>query len=250
MAAPLRMSGVHRLVKLASRPLYSLLLQPSFRGSAAFAELQQLLRYLPQEEVLNTAMNFAMWSELEGDYLEFGVYAGGRLSSAFHLARRNNLTDMRFCAFDSFQGLPPITGLDADGFQQFSQGDYSCDRERFEESIRRNRVDRSKVEVVDGWYHETLNDQTKERLGIKAAAIVWIDCDLYESTVPVLDFITDYVQDGTVVIFDDWFCFRGDPERGEQRAFREWLARTPSLRATEFHKFSWHGNSFILNRSG
>ena len=241
------MSTADRLLKAASRPLYRLLLRPSFRGSASFVELQQLLGYIPQEDVLNTAMNFAMWSELQGDYLEFGVYEGGRLSSAFHLAQRNHLTSMRFCAFDSFQGLPPIDGLDSEGYQQFAQGEYACDRRRFDASIRRNRVDIGKVDVVEGWYSETLNDQTKRRLGMKAAAIVWIDCDLYESTVPVLDFITDYVQDGTVVIFDDWHCFRGDPNRGEQRAFREWLERNPSVTASEFHKFGWHGNSFILH---
>ncbi len=244
------MSAAHELLKVVTRPLYRLLLRPSFRGSASFVELQQLLGYLPQEDVLNTAMNFAMWSELEGDYLEFGVYEGGRLSSAFHLAQRNNLTSMRFHAFDSFQGLPPISGLDAEGYKQFSQGEYSCDRDRFEESIRLNRVDVDRVEVVDGWYDDTLNDDTKRRLGIKAAAIVWVDCDLYESTVPVLDFITDLVQDGTVIIFDDWHCFRGDPDRGEQRAFREWLERSPALTASEFHKFSWHGNSFILHQRG
>jgi hypothetical protein len=237
-----------RLLKATTRPLYQLLLRPSFRGSRSFVELQQLLRYIPREEVLSTAMDFAMWSQLDGDYLEFGVYEGARLTSAYHFAQRNGLTSMRFCAFDSFQGLPPITGLDATGIRQFRQGEYSCDRNRFEESIRRDRVDIDKVEVVEGWYDQTLNDQTKKQLAIKAVAIVWIDCDLYESTVPVLNFITDYVRDGTVVIFDDWFCFRGAPDRGEQRAFREWLERNPSLSASEFHKFGWHGNSFILHR--
>jgi hypothetical protein len=83
-------------------------------------------------------------------------------------------------------------------------------------------------------------------LPLRKAALVWIDCDFYESTVPVLEFITDYVQDGTLLIFDDWFCFRGDPERGEQRAFAEWLARNPWIRAGELLRFGWHGSSFIL----
>jgi hypothetical protein len=33
------------------------------------------------------------------------------------------------------------------------------------------------------------------KLPLKKAAIIMIDCDLYESTVSVLDFITDYLQD-------------------------------------------------------
>ena len=35
-----------------------------------------------------------------------------------------------------------------------------------------------------------------------------VDCDLYQSTVPVLAFLADLLQDGTVVLFDDWYCFR------------------------------------------
>ena len=62
-----------------------------------------------------------------------------------------------------------------------------------------------------------------------------------------MDFITDYIQDGTVLIFDDWFCFRGNPNRGEQRAFREWLKRNPSIKVSEFHKYGAEGNSFIVH---
>ena len=31
--------------------------------------------------------------------------------------------------------------------------------------------------------------------------------DLYNSTKLVLEFITDLVQDGTILIFDDWFAY-------------------------------------------
>ena len=39
---------------------------------------------------------------------------------------------------------------------------------------------------------------------------------------------------GTVLVFDDWFCFCGDPERGERRAFRELRQRHPRLRFEDF----------------
>jgi O-methyltransferase len=239
---------MQNLLKASTRPLYRRLLRAAFRSSSAFVELQQLHSFTPQEAVLNDAIDFAKWSALEGDYLEFGVYEGKRLSSAFHLARRNDLKSMRFYAFDSFQGLPPISGVDARGFRQFEQGEYSCDVESFKRSVAANGVDMSTVDVVPGWYRDVLNEATKARLPIRAAAVIWVDCDLYESTVPVLDFVTDYVQDGTVIVFDDWFCFRGRPDRGEQRAFREWLEAHPDLSATEFHKYGWHGNSFIIHR--
>ena len=74
-----------------------------------------------------------------------------------------------------------------------------------------------------------------------------VDCDLYESACSVLNFLSDLVRDGTVLIFDDWHVYRGNSLKGEQRAFNEWLAANPQLKATEFQKFSWHGNSFIIH---
>jgi len=105
------------------------------------------------------------------------------------------------------------------------------------------------VVIVPGWYKDTLNDETKKKLNIKKASIIYIDCDLYESTVPVLNFITDYVSNGTIIIFDDWHAFHGDPDLGEQRAFREWLGRNPSIKATEWQKVNWKTNSFILRKN-
>jgi hypothetical protein len=73
-----------------------------------------------------------------------------------------------------------------------------------------------------------------------------VDCDLYESTVAVLDFITDYLQDGSILIFDAWFCFRANPNRGEHRAFQEWLKKNPQITARQYQKYALYGNSFIV----
>ena len=62
-----------------------------------------------------------------------------------------------------------------------------------------------------------------------------------------MNFITDYIQEGTILIFDDWFSFRGNPNRGEQRAFREWLEKNPSFQAVEYYK-AGNINSFIMHR--
>lgn len=56
-----------------------------------------------------------------------------------------------------------------------------------------------------------------------------MDCDLYLSTVPVLEFVKDLLQKGTVIIFDDWNCFWADPDKGERRAWREFCERYPEL---------------------
>ncbi len=208
--------------------------------------------YAPKErdrnEILRKIMNYCAESRLRGDYLEFGVFKGGNFAAAMKWAAKNKkLDNMQFYAFDSFRGLPAIQGKDSE-FKQFNQGEYTASLDVFKKTLRLAGLKENKVEIVPGWFNETLNAKTKKTLPLKSAAVVWIDCDLYESTVPVLDFITDYLVDGTILVFDDWYLFRGSPKRGEQLAFSEWLNKNPKLKVSEFHKYSWHGNSFIVHK--
>ncbi len=69
-----------------------------------------------------------------------------------------------------------------------------------------------------------------------------IDCDLYDSTISVLDFIKDYLQDGTIIIFDEYYF------GSEKKAFEEWLEKNPDVSATQYHKYDVLGNSFIINK--
>jgi hypothetical protein len=244
-----------RAIRAIFRPFYEIAFsvyhRHFFLRSVERAQLQRRTDAVDsKKQMLLPAMEYAHYS-VQGDYLEFGVYRGSTFALAFNIAARwNKLREMRFYAFDSFEGLPASRGVDVQGFlhDEFAEGALACGVDEFRAKIARQGVDLSRVEIVPGWYDDVLNEQTRNRLPLRKAAIVWIDCDLYESTVPVLEFVTPYVQDGTLIAFDDWFCFHADPERGEQRAFREWLERHPEMRAVEFLKFGWHGNSFILRR--
>ena len=75
--------------------------------------------------------------------------------------------------------------------------------------------------------------------------IVVIDCDLYSSTVDVLKFIDDLVVGGTWILFDDYWCFRGSPLHGQQKAIQEWLERNPKLGLNGYCNFNGFGRAFI-----
>ena len=76
--------------------------------------------------------------------------------------------------------------------------------------------------------------ELKDTLLPTKAAVIYIDCDLYDSTVPVLEWVVDFLQVGTVIVFDDWYCFHGDPPRSEPVAWNEFRQRHPELRFSEF----------------
>ncbi len=104
------------------------------------------------------------------------------------------------------------------------------------------------VHIVEGFYEDSL--ASPERISLDRVAVAWVDCDLYDSTVPVLDFLAPRLAHGAVLFFDDWYCFKGSPEQGEARACREWLERNPDISLVPWHKFHWAGRSFLVQRSG
>jgi len=111
-------------------------------------------------------------------------------------------------------------------FERFQEGEEYHGGERVVyHHLPRNRIDRSNVKLVDGWYKDTLNEDTVEALKLEKARVVNIDCDLYNSARQALEFVQPFLQDGTVLLFDDWLCYRADPGKGEQRAAREWIAK-------------------------
>jgi O-methyltransferase len=193
-----------------------------------------------------TAFAYVANNGIQGDYAEFGVYRGRGIIDAYYCTRRFGLTSVRLWALDSFEGLPKIEGEDMGG--PFSEGQYACSRPEFERNVQQSGVDMRLVHTVEGRFDISLADHKGKSLGPDRIAIAWIDCDLYESTVPVLDYLTNRLVDGAVLIFDDWYCFSGDPQKGEQLACAEWLAAHPEIRLCEYRNYHWAGKSFIFRR--
>jgi len=238
-----------KVIKKFLKPVYNFMVNPHQRDILSKSVLRYMLLPTPnrKDDILSLVMGFANFTGPKGDYLEFGVWKGGSLCSAFYQAKRyKNLQEMRFYAFDSFEGLPSVEGLDAQS-KDFSQGEYACSLEGVKANLKDWGVDTNRFDFIKGWFKDTLNEETRKKLKIKTAAVVYIDSDLYESAQLVLDFITPYISDGTILIFDDWYCFRGHPDRGEQKAFREWLEKNQKWQAISYHQFGWMGNSFIIN---
>lgn len=187
------------------------------------------------------------WRKSDGDYLEFGVYRGRAFLAAYENAVLHKMDDMRFFAFDSFEGLPALGEADA-AHGHFHQGQYACSIEEFRSILSKANVDESRIRVIPGFFDASLTEETRASLGVRRIAIGWIDCDLYESTVPVLDFITPLITTGTFLAFDDWHSFGADPYAGQIRAVREWLERNPSITLEHYRDFGHSGRIFLVQK--
>lgn len=244
-----------------TEPLYRRALRRLRRGFDALLPPPETVNFTGLHGCLRAGASFVTWNQIEGDYLEFGVAGGESFVAAARalIAGRAMHAELgfdspdyerwkdsppRFFAFDSFQGLP---SGECDRHVDYESGAYAASEAAFRANVARGGLPMDRLVAVPGLYQDTLTAATKSDLGLTAAAMVMVDCDLYESTVPVLDFITDLVVQGTIVVFHDWFRFRGRPDHGEQRACREWLARNPHLELIEFWREAPQAVSFLVN---
>ena len=76
--------------------------------------------------------------------------------------------------------------------------------------------------------------------------IAHIDVDLYSSTVKVLEFITPLLVPGSVILFDDWYCFPASSDMGERKAFNEFLEKNINFKVEEWKAYSTFGKSFLI----
>jgi hypothetical protein len=183
-----------------------------------------------------------------GDYLEFGVYNGTSLISTYRETETLALTGMRLFGFDSFQGLPPAAAWEDDG--TWRPGAWRSELAFTEAVLATEGVDRTRVTLVPGWFSDTCTPETAARLGIRHASVIMIDCDIYSSTKEALAFCAPLIGDRALMLFDDWHSGNlAARNKGERRAFEEWLAATGCFSAEPFGAYSRNSETFVLTRT-
>jgi predicted O-methyltransferase YrrM len=135
-----------------------------------------------------------------GQVLEFGVATGRTLN---HFARL--LPHKTIYGFDSFEGLPETwTNRALKG--HFARTNLP--------KVRKNCV------LNVGWFNETLPNFVKQHK--EPIALLHIDCDIYSSTVTILNNLVDCIVPGTVIMFDEYMNYPG----WQQHEFRAWQEHT------------------------
>jgi hypothetical protein len=167
---------------------------------------------------------------ITGYYFEFGCHEANTMRLAWDCF--HHLFDWKFVAFDSFEGLPAVE--ESDRSTIFFGDNLATSEETFIELVTRHGMPRDRLLTVKGFYDNSLGEPCRDRLLPGKAAVVYIDCDLYRSTVPVLRFIVPFLQKGTIIVFDDWNCYHASPEHGERRAWSEFTKANPHLRFERF----------------
>jgi len=222
--------------------------------------MESLVKKDVRSNAFQQCIRFINYELVQGDILEFGVYSGRSLAllsyynkqycqTENHVNRQN--VPYRSCyGFDSWEGLP----TDIEEHPRWSNGLFKTNHS-YHPSIPHNQHIEPK-DVDDFFKSVELNniilvkesyDKLKLPREINQVALVHIDCDLYESTKTVLNLIRWNIVDGTVIMFDDWFNYKGDSKKGEQRAFNEFLFENEHITATEYLQYATFCKAFILH---
>ncbi|MGH9307425.1 MAG: TylF/MycF/NovP-related O-methyltransferase, partial [Acidimicrobiales bacterium] len=151
--------------------------------------------------------------------------------------------------FDSFAGLP--TGSDErDSHPQWVAGTMATPELDFHRLCRRAGMAPKDYDVVAGFYQDTLRPGARGPRP-SAVALAYIDCDLYSSTIDVLGYLDPVLIPGSIIGFDDYFCYNPNGPSGEKRAAVEHFSPQGSSRwrLVPYVQFGWAGMSFVVERN-
>lgn len=172
-------------------------------------------------------------------FYEFGLYQGFSFWYANNLAREMGL-NCEFHGFDSFEGLPIST---VDIHKNWTQGSYACSLEQVEASFTKWGMP-LKYHLHKGWYSDELFSTVRQQHALPSPGIALIDCDIYESACEVLSFLSTLMVKDTILMFDDFNAFRGDPNHGERKALAEFESAHPGFRKKHLFSFGPYGEAF------
>ena len=216
----------------------------------------QGMTLVPEEELegtLASALRFLGKDSADAPaaYLEFGVYIGTSLACMYRAAASVGASKLRIIGFDSFEGMPD--GVEQEDGSRWHKGELYSDVALTKANLTRLGVPLKRIELVPGWFEDSLTDETRIRLGLGSADIVMVDCVIESATRVALDFVLPLITDRTIVFFDDWAIF--DLEKrglGEKAAFEAWLVDNPEVTAEHLPAidYSEESRTFLLTRAG
>jgi O-methyltransferase len=182
---------------------------------------------IPKQLFVSNLALCDQFRQLEGDYVECGVWRGGMSAAISEVLRRKNTMHL----FDSFEGLPPakeIDGKEAIAWQKDINAPGYFDNCSADESFAIQAMalaGNKNYKIYKGWFNQTLPDFKNQ-----AIAILRLDGDWYDSIIECLNNLFPQVINGGIVIIDDYYAWDGCA-----KAVHDYLSETKS--ASRLHQW-------------
>ncbi len=198
---------------------------------------------------IKKAMYITATDQTYGSYMEFGVFTGSSFNFAMKINKQIEKifgkANCEFIGFDSFQGFGKINEDDRHHF--YKDETFSVNVEKVLKNIKKSAKGQ-RMRIIKGFFHETIKDKTTQDLNIDKARVVLIDCDLKESTRLALEFIRPSIQEGTIILFDDYIWFKGSKKKGEYSAFNDFKNKYPEILFRRVFDYGYGSRAFITHK--
>jgi O-methyltransferase len=169
-------------------------------------------------ELLIRAVQHLVAGQIEGDFVECGVWQGG-CGAAMKLTAQATSAPRALHLFDSFEGLPPVQAIDgpmAKNWQQDVAGPIYFDnctaslasvQQNFRQLGLLTEGGPFPVTLHKGWFEQTVPAFAQLHPG--PIALLRLDGDWYESTKVCLENLYPLVSENGIVIIDDYYAWDG-----------------------------------------
>src|SRR3989338_5049946 len=251
----------------------------SLTSSVASFVREKLARPLLPHQVLNelnrndrTVALYRAWgyvfsNQIRGAYYEFGVYRGDSFRASYHVCRKFRLWQREqlgaeepwrrqvaegyaashhyFYAFDTFAGMP----TNQEGNPVFAPGNFACSLADFNRLNKEAGLpDGPWVRFFAGEFAQVAKKEAPALAQLDCAAVINIDCDLYASARDALALVEPKIQQGSVLLMDDWNHFKARPDTGSRKALAEFLKRRTDLSVEPWFSYEFVGQAFFIHR--
>ncbi len=217
--------------------------------SKVFSYVPAYLEFtLGKYQAIKKAMYITAHDKTLGSYIEFGIFTGSSFNFAMMINKKidkifgNSGCD--FFGFDSFKGFGNIS--ESDKHPTFKDELFSVDEKKVLKNIKK-RSGKQNYKIVKGFFENTIKEKQPKEIGINKARVVLIDCDLKEPALIALDFIKPALQQGTIILFDDYIFFKGDINKGEYSAFEEFKKKNSNITFRDAFEYGYGSKAFIVS---
>ena len=218
--------------------------------------VKELIEFDIRHDMFNKATRFIDYELVEGDIVEFGVYTGRSLAllSHYHHNFKNDRVHGTLTPDRNVIGIDSFEGLEDNGHARWKEGSFKTNHswhpflkigEKVSAEYGLELFDYYNLvypKIINNFFSEIPTDFCEK------VALIHIDCDLYQSTLDALNLVKDKIQDGTIILFDDWFNYKASKDKGEQKAFYEFLSQNTHITAIQYQPYATFCNSFILKK--
>ena len=202
-------------------------------------------------------------NNMYGDYVEFGVYRGDSLIFSLQahsefmkwlnnqkksdeewrkkVSKKTPLNKLpQFHCLDTFDGMPDNNEQEI----QFHSQSFTTSLDLVKRKVSKKNSLGIQINFYKGYFKDN-GIILKNKLKGRKIVIANIDCDLKESTTDALKIISDFIDVGTIILFDDYNAFKADNKRGQRLAFKEFRSES-KFKFEKYFSYHMSGQSFLV----